>query len=56
MPRASMLIERALPEKKIINHPVFSSDFEPWKGRFWELTFTEYNKSLISWANLDNPS
>lgn len=56
MPRASMLIERALPGKKIINHPVFSNDFEPWKGRFWELTFTEYNKSLISWANLDSQS
>jgi uncharacterized SAM-binding protein YcdF (DUF218 family) len=49
MPRAAMEIRNQLPEKSIIKHPVFSDDFQSWKGRFWKLTFSEYNKFLIRW-------
>lgn len=54
MPRAFMEIERLLPNKKIIKHPVFSNDFEAWKGRFWELTFSEYNKTILRWIKSIN--
>jgi hypothetical protein len=50
MPRATYLISRLVPEVQIIEHPVFSDDSRPWQGRFWELTFTEYNKMLVSWV------
>jgi uncharacterized SAM-binding protein YcdF (DUF218 family) len=49
MPRASMEIKNQLPDIKIIKHPVFSQDFQSWKGRFWKLTFSEYNKTLVRW-------
>lgn len=53
MPRAYQEISRALPETNIIRYPVVTADFENWKGRFWTLTFSEYNKTLISWLNLE---
>lgn len=49
MPRASMEIKNLLPDVKIIENPVFTEDFKSWEGRFWELTFSEYNKTLIRW-------
>lgn len=52
MPRAHLEISKALPETKIILHPVFSDDFKAWKGRFWSLTFSEYNKTLVRWLHL----
>ncbi|MEM6811900.1 MAG: YdcF family protein [Pseudomonadota bacterium] len=48
MPRANLLMKRFLPDTNIIQHPVFSDDFQPWKGRFWPLTFSEYNKWLAT--------
>ena len=54
MPRANLEISRILPEKKIIRYPVLTDDFEAWKGRFWTLTFSEYNKTIISWLRLNN--
>jgi len=48
MPRAHLMIARLLPEITIIKHPVFTDDFQPWEGRFWPLTFSEYNKWLIT--------
>lgn len=54
MPRAYMEVSGALPDTKIIRHPVISDDFEAWKGRFWSLTFEEYHKILFNWLRLDN--
>lgn len=49
MPRASMEIEKQLPNTRIILHPVVSKDFESWSGRFWKLAFSEYNKTILRW-------
>ena len=49
MPRAAMEVKNQLPDTDIIKHPVFSDDFQSWKGRFWKLTFSEYNKTLVRW-------
>lgn len=54
MTRANLELSKALPKKKIIQHPVLTDDFEAWKGRFWTLTFSEYNKTLVSWLRLNN--
>ncbi len=54
MTRANLLIKRQLPNIKIIKHNVFSDDFENWKGRFWQLSFSEYNKSLSIWLGLNS--
>jgi len=48
MPRTLHLVRRNLPETEIKPFPVFTDDFEPWKGRFWTLSFSEYNKFLFS--------
>lgn len=48
MPRAQYMISRLVPDVKVIEHPVFSDDFKSWEGRFWSLTFSEYNKFLVS--------
>lgn len=53
MTRAFLEVSTALPDVNIIRHAVISSkDFENWRGRFWSLTFIEYNKSLIQWLRL----
>lgn len=52
MTRANLLLKRQLPNVDIVKNNVFSSDFENWKGRFWKLTFSEYNKSLTIWLGL----
>ncbi|HPF78652.1 MAG TPA: YdcF family protein [Alphaproteobacteria bacterium] len=53
MPRAYLEMSKILPDIKIIPHPVLTDDFEAWKGRFWKLTFSEYNKMLVRWLNLN---
>lgn len=53
MPRAHLEISRVLPNTEITPYPVLTDDFEPWKGRFWPLTFSEYNKTLVSWLHLN---
>lgn len=53
MPRAYQEVSRALPETQIIRYPVLTEDFKNWQGRFWTLTFSEYNKTLVSWLDLD---
>lgn len=52
MPRAYMEISMLLPEAKITRYAVHSDDFKPWEGRFWSLTISEYNKTLIQWIRL----
>lgn len=54
MPRALQEISKILPQTEIIPHPVFSDDFEAWKDRFWTLTFSEYNKTLVRWLGFNN--
>ena len=54
MTRANLEISRALPNAQINKYPVLTDDFEAWKGRFWTLTFSEYNKTLVSWLRLNN--
>jgi len=49
MPRAILEIRDRLLDINIIKHPVLTDDFESWKGRFWILTFSEYNKTLLRW-------
>lgn len=49
MPRATMEIKQRLPKIEITEYPVLSSDFKAWQGRFWVLSFSEYNKSLLRW-------
>ena len=49
MPRAILEIRARLPDISIIKHPVLTDDFESWKGSFWTLTFSEYNKTLLRW-------
>lgn len=53
MPRAYLEISKTLPNREIIQHPVFSDDFQPWEGRFWTLTFSEYNKTLVRWLGFN---
>lgn len=47
MPRAVMEIRNRLPQTEIIQHPVISNEFQLWDEKFWQLTFSEYNKTLI---------
>lgn len=49
MPRTLLLMRHNLPNTIIKSFPVFTDDFEPWKGRFWSLSFSEYNKFLFSY-------
>lgn len=53
MPRAQIELSQALPDTDMLPYPVLTQDFEPWKGRFYSLTFSEYNKTIISWLRLD---
>jgi uncharacterized SAM-binding protein YcdF (DUF218 family) len=53
MPRAYLEISKSLPPTtKIVQYSTDTSDFQAWKGRFWSLTFSEYNKTLIQWLRL----
>jgi uncharacterized SAM-binding protein YcdF (DUF218 family) len=52
MPRAQIELLQVLPQAVIKPYPVLTPDFQPWKGRFYNLTFSEYNKTIISWLRL----
>lgn len=55
MPRAKQELSKTLNQEiEIIPYPVFSDDFRPWEGRFWTLTFSEYNKTVVRWLGLNN--
>lgn len=49
MARSALEIEYALPEITVTRYPVVQPDIQAWKGRFWSLTFQEYNKFLLAW-------
>ena len=46
-PRAQMEFQRAMPEIKIINHPVTQGDYKVNEKRFWRITASEYNKIIF---------
>lgn len=52
MVRAQLEISNAVQDIDITPYPVLTDDFEAWKGRFWKLSFSEYNKMIIRWLNL----
>lgn len=52
MVRAELELSKVLPDVTITPYPVLTPDFEDWKGRFWKLSFSEYNKAIIRWLNL----
>lgn len=54
MPRAYQEVSKIIGDVEIIQHAVSTDDFQPWQGRFWNLTFSEYNKMLVSWLRLKN--
>lgn len=47
--RAQLEVGKALPNVAVTPYPVLTPDFEAWKGRFWKLSFSEYNKTIIRW-------
>ncbi len=49
MPRAQMEVRNVLPNKNIVEYPVFSKALKSSDGHFWKLTFSEYNKTLLRW-------
>ena len=53
MPRAYMLISRSIPHVQISKYVTDTEEFKAWQGRFWELTFSEYNKILVQWLELN---
>lgn len=60
MARSMLLMKQQMPDVEMITHPVVPDGFEPWTEQFWPLTFSEYNKFLMTWLRLDlinkNPS
>jgi uncharacterized SAM-binding protein YcdF (DUF218 family) len=55
MARAQLEISKIVKNIEIVPYPVLTDDFEAWKGRFWKLSFSEYNKTIIRWLNLSIP-
>ncbi len=48
MPRALLEFHHALPETKIIAHPILPHNFLPHQLNYWKLCFTEYHKFLVT--------
>lgn len=53
MPRAYLQLSRVLPDAEIFRYNIESNEFTPWRGRFWTLSFSEYNKTLIQWFRFE---
>lgn len=52
MPRSMLEFRHALPDTKIISHPVIPEGFTPDQKSFWKLCFLEYHKYLISFIRV----
>ncbi|MCB1531446.1 MAG: YdcF family protein [Alphaproteobacteria bacterium] len=50
MNRSLIEFREAMPDLKIIPHPVRQSDARPSDLWFWIVSFKEYNKTLVRWA------
>lgn len=53
MARSYLMFHSAMPDLIILRHPVTPDGFEPWREQFWPITFSEYNKALLTWLKLD---
>lgn len=49
MPRAMLWIARALPNMKLLRHPVEPTDVGMTELAFWRNTFVEYHKFMFTW-------
>ncbi len=47
MPRAALEFRSALPDVKIIVHPILQPDITPSDKKFWHILFEEYHKSVF---------
>lgn len=47
MPRALIEFRATMPDIEMIPHPVEKADYNPQNPKYWNLTFSEYNKSLF---------
>lgn len=52
MPRALLEFHHAIPEAQIVPHPVLPEELSVRDKKFWELTFLEYNKFLLSFVRV----
>lgn len=52
MPRSLLEFEKNETDLVIFPHPVHSRDISPRHKKFWALTFSEYNKTLLTWLRL----
>lgn len=52
MMRAMLEFKKAMPTIEIIAHPVTPNGFNVWDRKFWPITFSEYNKTLLIWLQL----
>ncbi len=52
MQRSLLEFHHALPDIKIIPHPVIPGNFSPDEEKFWKLCFLEYHKLLLSFVRV----
>lgn len=52
MPRAWLEFRHALPRKKIIVHPIHPTSMDIDSKHFLEISFGEYNKTILTWIRL----
>ncbi len=52
MKRALQEFKHAMPDVKIYAHPIEQTDFQANQGRYWTMSFSEYNKALYRWFSL----
>lgn len=49
MIRAMLEFQKLMPDLEIISHPVTPTGYNIWDKKFWPITFSEYNKTLLIW-------
>ena len=52
MMRAMLEFKKIMPDIEIIAHPITPDGFNVWDKKFWPITFSEYNKTLLIWLQL----
>ncbi|MAZ76480.1 MAG: hypothetical protein CMH31_04170 [Micavibrio sp.] len=52
MIRAMLEFQKIMPDLDIIPHPVTPAGYNIWDKKFWPITFSEYNKTLLIWLQL----
>jgi len=51
MPRALIELKHAMPKTEFYAHPVMPHEFNVWDKKFWPITFSEYNKTILVWLS-----